>query len=54
MKKIKFYADLGYVGANREEIVEVPDSYTEEDIEEMFECWLSNYLDCGFIEIEEE
>lgn len=38
MKRIEFYADLGYVGADRKEIVEVPDDYTEEDIEEMFEC----------------
>lgn len=54
MKRIEFYADLGYVGADCKEIVEVPDDYTEEDIEEMFEYWLSNHLECGFIEIEEE
>lgn len=54
MRHYKFYADLGYVSADCEEIVEVPDDYTEEDVEEMFECWLSNHLDYGFIEIEEE
>lgn len=53
-EKIEFYADLGYVGADCKEIVEVPDDDTEEDIEEMFECWLSNHLDCGFTKIEEE
>lgn len=54
MRKFKFYAGLGYVGADHEEIVEIEDDCTEEELEEIFEGWLSNYLDAGYDEIEDE
>lgn len=53
MRKFKFYAGLGYYGADREEIVEIKDDCTEEEVREFFEIWLSEHLDAGYKEIEE-
>lgn len=42
---IKFYASIGY--GNREEIVDVPDDWTDEDIDREFKGWLENFLEYG-------
>jgi hypothetical protein len=59
--EIEFYAGLGFVRGNREEIVtlrglgldeedfeEMSESDIEEFLNEQFEIWLSNYLDSGW------
>ena len=51
MRRFKFYLGIGYANAAHEEIVEVPDDYTDEDIDEMFNGWMWNYIDVGYEEI---
>lgn len=52
MKKYRFYLDIGYVGANHQAEIEVEDDCTEEELEDMFQGWMYNYLDAGYEEIE--
>ncbi|MDF2563724.1 MAG: hypothetical protein K0Q53_119 [Massilibacillus sp.] len=52
MAKYKFYASTGYVGAEREDIVELPDDYTEEDIQEEFDAWLGNNVELTWYKME--
>ena len=42
--KVKFYLAIGN-GEGQEEIVDLPDNYTDEDIEEDFLEWRAGYLD---------
>jgi hypothetical protein len=59
MAKFKFYINTGYVGSDREEVIEIPDEelegMTEEEkdnyiYENYFEDWLANNADLGFYE----
>ena len=54
MKKVEFYASTGYVGCERQEIVEFDDDATKDEIEEEFQCWLDNYCDIGWNVIEDD
>ena len=47
--KYKFFAGVGLQG-QQEEIIEVPEG---EDVEEYFDAWLEQYLNCGWEKIEE-
>ena len=51
MRRFKFYLSIGYANAAHEEIVEIPDDYTDADIDEMFDVWVQNYIDAGYEEI---
>ena len=58
--KIKVWFYTGYVSVNAKEevILEVPESFTPEQIErycgEYFQAWLVNQFDAGWQQIEEE
>ena len=52
MKKIRFYLNSGYVGAQREEIFEFEDDVTMDEIQEAFDTWLTNF-DMGWLEVED-
>ena len=45
---VKFTLGIGYSGANREEEVELPDDWTEEQIHEELLLWSDDYIDVGF------
>lgn len=52
--KIRFHISTGYVGASREDIFEMPDDSTEEDITaEAFEVAMS-LIDWGYQILDEE
>lgn len=51
MKRIKFYLGTGYAGCSHEEIFEFDDDATEEEINDSFEDWKNNRLDCSWCEI---
>ena len=51
VRRFKFYLSIGYANAAHEEIVEIPDDYTDADIDEMFNGWIWNYIDAGYEEI---
>lgn len=57
MAKYKFYVTTGFVGAMREEVIEIPDEELEGMSEEeksdyinenFFQDWLVNHADMGF------
>jgi hypothetical protein len=62
MAKFKFYVNTGYVGSDREEVIEIPDEelegLTEQQKEKMMEeeFWnfMSNNCDYGWYEMEED
>ena len=45
---VKFSLGIGYSGANREEEVELPDDWTDEQIHEELLTWSDDYIDVGF------
>ena len=53
MKKIKVYADSGYVGCKVEDFIEVEDTATEEEIEEIAREAINELIDIGWYEVEE-
>lgn len=50
---VKFSLGIGYSGANREEEVELPDDFTDEQIHEELLAWSDDYIDAGFDIIEQ-
>lgn len=48
MKRIKFFLGIGFRNANQEEIMEFEDDATDEEIDETFEDWKSNYIDASW------
>lgn len=51
MRKIKFYLGTGYAGCSHEEVMEFDDDATEKEIEEGYEEWKNNLLDCFWSEV---
>lgn len=51
MKRVRFYIDSGYVGAERYIVVEFEDDTTDEEIEECHQDWVSQYI--GWYELED-
>ena len=49
--QVKFYVSVG-TGEGQEEIVELPDGYTDEEIEEDFLEWRAGYVDSCWIKLE--
>ena len=37
--KVKFFLSIGLAGANRSDVVTLPDDYSEDDIEEEYQTW---------------
>ena len=46
MRKVHFYLGTGFIGAYYEGFLEFPDNITDEEIEERYERWKSEKLDC--------
>ncbi len=51
--KVKFYLSVG-VGEGQEEIVDLPDDFTEGEIEDDFLEWRAGYLDSCWIKLDDE
>jgi len=52
-KRYRFYLDTGFVGANHEEIVELPEEMSSDEVEEEFKDWVWNQID-GYWEVVED
>lgn len=52
--KVKFSLGIGIHNATHKEEVELPDDYTEDQIEEVYLDWRSNYLDGGWTKLDEK
>lgn len=48
MRRIHFHLGTGFSGADHDCIEEFGDNATDEEIEESFQDWKENYLDCGW------
>ena len=53
MRKIKLWVETGYVGANYEEIIEVDDDATDEEIDEEARRFLFDNISYGYQEVDE-
>lgn len=54
MRKIRLFVDTGYPGCDYEDIIEVDDDTTDEELEEMAENLLAESVSCGWHEEGEE
>lgn len=43
--KVEFILGTGFAGAIHKELVDLPNDYTEDDIEEIYQEWANNFLD---------
>ena len=50
--KVKFYVSVG-VGEGQEEIVDLPDDFTDDEIEDEFLEWRAGYLDSCWIKLDD-
>lgn len=50
--KVEFYLSIGLAGADRTDIVELPDSYSDEDIEDEYQEWKGGYMDTCWNKLE--
>lgn len=54
MAKYKFYIDTGYVRSKKEEIVELPDDYTEEQVQLEYDNWVGNNAELSWWKVEDD
>lgn len=54
MRRIKVWVDTGTMGSDKEEIIEVEDDATEEDIKKEAEECIYNMINSGWCEIDED
>jgi len=52
--KVTFFCGIGFAGAKREETFDFPDETTNDELQEEFEMWSSNFIDGGFCREEAE
>ena len=52
--EVKFYYNIGFSNASREEIFEYEGNPTDEELQQDFDIWASNFIDCGFYRIGEK
>jgi len=52
--KVKYTLSIGFANAKHKETVELPDDFTDAQIEDDYEGWCSNYLDGGWSKVEED
>lgn len=50
---VKFNLGTGFAGANHKEILDLPDDYSEDDIEDVYQDWANNFLDKYWIILED-
>ena len=53
MRKIKLWVEIGYVGADYEEIIDVDDDATDEEIWEEADMFLVENISYGWDEVDE-
>ena len=53
MRKIKLWIETGYVGGDYEEIIEVDDNATDDDIWEEADMFLTEHICHGWSELDE-
>ena len=53
MRKIKLWVKTGFVGADYEEIIEVDDDATDEEIDEEARMFLFDNISYGYQEVDE-
>lgn len=53
MRKIKLWIETGFVGGDYEEIIEVDDNATDEEIWEEANIFLDEYIGHGWYELDE-
>lgn len=51
--KVEFYLGTGLVGGERTEVIEIPDDYTEYDVEAEYQEWVNNFLDKSWYILED-
>ena len=49
-RKVKVFLTTGFAGAKHEDVLEVEDDATEEEIMRYVQEWASNYIDMGYEE----
>ena len=54
MRKIKLWVETGIIGGEHEEIIEVKDDITEEDLDELAIEFMWDHVECGWEEVKEE
>lgn len=52
MRKIRMYLGTGFANCAHEEVVEVDDDTTDEELDEYLHDWAGNYLDLNWSEEE--
>lgn len=52
--KIEYTLSIGFSNAKHKETVELPDEYTDDEIEADYDGWCQNYLDGGWVKLEGE
>lgn len=52
--KVEFYLSIGLAGADRTDIVELPDNYSDEDIEDEYQEWKGGYMDSYWNKLDKE
>lgn len=52
MKTISIEANYGWPGANRSTVIQVPDNYTKEDIDELVYDWVFKNVNWNWEELE--
>lgn len=50
--QVKFYMSVG-ISEGQEEIVELPDDYSDDEIEEDFLEWRAGYIDSCWVKLDE-
>lgn len=51
--KVHFTLSIGIANAKQQDTVDIPDDYTDDQINEEYQDWLSNYLDGGWHKVED-
>ena len=51
--KVKIWSKFGLVGCEREEVIEVDDNATDEEIEQEWQEWAYQYMDGGWEKIKD-
>jgi hypothetical protein len=54
MRKIKVYLDTGFAGCKHEDIIEVDDDITDEDVDEIARDTAFNWIEWGWYDVEED
>lgn len=51
--KYKYVMSIGFPTAEHKEVVDLPDDFTEDQVQEDYKEWCNNFLDGGFWKLED-